>query len=110
MVTVLGPIEALKKNIEYVVGEHLKTHHDSLRVVINDKPTIRKRVHETNRQEIAVQEEKSLLFLKRYKTVVALEYPYNSRCVVIADERYGELGKEVEEIIWEMERRAVPVW
>ena len=108
MGTVLGPMEVLKKNMEHVVGEHLQSHPGNLRVVINNTPSVRRWRYEAKRREIAVQEEKSFLGLKRYKTVVALEYPYNSRCVEIVDERYSELGKEVKDVIWELERRAVP--
>jgi len=110
MGSVLGPLETLKKNIGYVVGKYLQSYQGSLRVVINDIPSVKKRIDTPNRQEIAVQEEKSFLGLKRYKTVVALQYPYNSRCVVLADERYSELGEEVKDIIWQAEKRAVTVW
>ena len=119
MVDVLGPIENLKKVAENVANEYSQTNKTKLRVVINKPPSLLKiikkdfslpealRYYAAEEEEIAVQEEKSFLGFKRYKTVSALEYPYTSRCVVTADKNHEGLSINLREAISKFEMAAI---
>lgn len=122
MVSVLGPIELLQRNIEDVVGEYNLINNEILGVVINADSSVQKiiqkdlslprevREYSAKEQEIVVQKQKSVLGMKQYKTIIALTYPYNSRCIIVADERYSNLGVKVREKISEVERDAIDLW
>lgn len=124
MVSVLGPIESLQKDMEEAVMEYKQATSYNLRVVINPTSSVKKiiekdwtlpevvRTHAATGREIAIQEERSILGIKLYRTVVALAYPYGTysnvgECVIVADEDYILLGARVRRKISEREKRAI---
>ena len=119
MVDVLGTAEAWKEKVEKITEEYNQTNKTGLKVVVNSTPSLLKliqkdyglpdvmRRYAANEEEIAIQETKSFLGLKRYRTVVALEYPYNSRCIVTADKSYDGLSKMLKEVVSKIERAAI---
>jgi hypothetical protein len=121
MTIVFGPLDSLKKDIEEVVTDFKKSNAVDLRVVINDSSSIQKTIERKPRslprdvmyaseeKEIAVQEKMRIPFVQRYKTVIALVFPYGTisrsgECVVVADDRYNDLGAKIKERISALER------
>jgi hypothetical protein len=117
MVSVLGPLEFLRKEIEEVARAYSK----NLEVIISDHSSIKNikqnyslpeevREHATKEREITVREEKTFFGIKNYKTVIALVYPYRSNCVVVCDKSYEELGNKIRDKIWVIEQKALDLW
>lgn len=130
MVSVLGPIESLEKLIGAVVEN---SDIEGLDVVVNPECSIQKFIRDNEgylprnvstyaigKGDIAVcgdttEEYSSFFGLIRgtrpaRKTVVALVYPYHPNCVVVVDNKYGELGEHIREVISRFSHRAVPIF
>jgi len=103
MTRVLGPLTTLRDIIEAEVKEYQPLSPNALRVNISEPNP-----KSNDEQEISVQEEKKYFFgyLKKYRTVVALVYPYHSWCVVTDDLNYKPLSQKIKSVIEKSERGA----